>query len=93
MKDLLERLNTKYTLSDIVHQQDNLVFLTIRKENAIDLVTYLKDYEGFSPNPLQSQKYRHSILYTQMCIQAHGRGVQYRHIAKLTALSIVGLEE
>ncbi len=48
MKDLLERLNTKYSLTDIEYQRDNLVFLTIRKENTIDLVTHLRDYEGFT---------------------------------------------
>ncbi|MCF8298158.1 MAG: NADH-quinone oxidoreductase subunit C [Saprospiraceae bacterium] len=48
MKDLIERLHIKYSLTDIEHQRENFVYLTIRKENAIDLVTYLKDYEGFS---------------------------------------------
>jgi NADH-quinone oxidoreductase subunit C len=48
MKDLIERLHKKYSLTDIENQRENFVYLTIRKENAIDLVTYLKDYEGFS---------------------------------------------
>lgn len=48
MIDLIKRLNEKYTLTDIETQRENFVYLTIRKENAIDLVTYLKDCEGFT---------------------------------------------
>jgi len=48
MKQFIEKLNSKYDLQEIVYQRDNLVFAAISKENAIEAVTYLRDYEGFT---------------------------------------------
>ena len=48
MKELIEKLNSKYDLQEIFYQRDNLAFTAIRKENAIDVITYLRDYEGFT---------------------------------------------
>ena len=54
MKDFINKIEKKYDLQDIVYQRDDLVFVTISKENAIDIVTYLRDYEGFSHFVLMS---------------------------------------
>ena len=48
MKDIIERLKNKYDLQELDYRRDNLVFASIRKENAIDALTYMRDYEGFS---------------------------------------------
>jgi len=54
MKELIEKLKSKYDLQDEVYQRDNLVYATIDKSNAIDSITYLRDYEGFSHFVLMS---------------------------------------
>lgn len=48
MKELVEKLNTKYALQDIIYQRDNMVFATISKELVIEAITYMRDYEGFA---------------------------------------------
>ncbi|HBF87236.1 MAG TPA: NADH-quinone oxidoreductase subunit C [Bacteroidales bacterium] len=48
MKNLLEQLNKKYTLSEIDFQNPQFVYVTISHENTIDLITHLRDVEGFT---------------------------------------------
>ena len=48
MKQFIEKLNSKHELQEVVYQRDNLVFAAISKENAIEAVTYLRDYEAFT---------------------------------------------
>jgi NADH-quinone oxidoreductase subunit C len=48
MKELVEILSNKYRLTGVDYQRDDLVFITVGKENAIDIVTYLKEYQGFT---------------------------------------------
>lgn len=54
MKELIEKLEAKYKVQEVVYQRDDLVFAAIDKSNAIDAVTYLRDYEGFSHFVLMS---------------------------------------
>ncbi len=48
MKELIERLGTKFPVNETVFQRDNLTFITTDKIHAIELITHLRDYEGFS---------------------------------------------
>jgi NADH-quinone oxidoreductase subunit C len=54
MKTVLEKLEAKYVLKEKLFQRANLVFTAIDANNAIDAITYLKDYEGFSHFVLMS---------------------------------------
>jgi NADH-quinone oxidoreductase subunit C len=54
MNDLIEKLNLKYDLQEVVYQRDNLAFAAISKDNAIDAITYLRDYEGYTHLVLMS---------------------------------------
>ena len=48
MKNLIEKLSKSFELTDVVYQRNDLTFVTVPKENTINLVTQLRDYEGFS---------------------------------------------
>jgi NADH-quinone oxidoreductase subunit C len=48
MKELIKKLSSKYELQEVTYQRDNLVFAAIDKKQAIDAVTYLRDYEGYT---------------------------------------------
>ena len=48
MKDLIERLRDKFPVKDEVFQRDDLSFVTTEKSQAIELVTHLRDYEGYT---------------------------------------------
>jgi NADH-quinone oxidoreductase subunit C len=48
MKNLIEKLSKSFELTDVIYQRPDLTFVTAKKENTIDLVTRLRDYEGFS---------------------------------------------
>jgi len=48
MKELIEKLSSKYELQEVTYQRNNLVFAAINKDSAIDAVTYLRDYEGYT---------------------------------------------
>lgn len=54
MKSFIEKLNSKYATEEVVYQRDNLAFVAIRKENAIEAITYLRDYEDFTHLVLMS---------------------------------------
>ena len=54
MKSLINRVETKYKLTEVVAQRDNLVFAYVDKEFAIDMVTYMRDYEGYTHFTLMS---------------------------------------
>ena len=47
MKDLIERLKDKFPVKDEVYQREDLSFVTVEKNQAVELVTHLRDYEGF----------------------------------------------
>lgn len=48
MKDVTERLRTKFTTSHETHQRDDLAFLSVSRDQAIEAVKYLRDSEGFT---------------------------------------------
>ncbi|MBN2765365.1 MAG: NADH-quinone oxidoreductase subunit C [Paludibacteraceae bacterium] len=48
MKKFVENLGYKFNISEIEHQRKNLTFLTIDKESVVQLLSYLRDTEGFS---------------------------------------------
>ena len=48
MKDILDRIQPKYDLQDVKYRFDNQAYVTVGKDLAIDMVTYMRDYEGFS---------------------------------------------
>jgi len=47
MKKILENISHLFSVSDPVFKRDNLLFVTVEKEKAIDLITHLKNKEGF----------------------------------------------
>ncbi|MBU2652399.1 MAG: NADH-quinone oxidoreductase subunit C [Bacteroidetes bacterium] len=48
MKKIIDKIGYKFNLSEIQYQRDNLTFFTIDKESVVQMLTYLRDYEGFS---------------------------------------------
>lgn len=48
MQNIITKLNTIFEISDIVEDRNNMSFLSCKKEQAISLITHLKDIEGFS---------------------------------------------
>lgn len=54
MKDIIQEIQKRFEVSEIKKQRENLSFITISKEHAISLVTYLKDIKG----------YQHLVLLT-----------------------------
>ncbi len=48
MKDLIKDIESRFEASDFVQQNEHLAFVTIEKEQAIALVTYLRDYRKYS---------------------------------------------
>ncbi len=48
MKALIERLEQKFRISEVVRQRNDELFMTAAKEEAVSVVTYLKEKEGFT---------------------------------------------
>ena len=48
MKKILEKLSKLYLVSDSVFKRENLLFVTVEKDKAIDLITHLKNIQGFN---------------------------------------------
>ena len=48
MDTIIKNIQSHFEIKDITEQRENLSFVTTPKQQAISLVTYLKDYEGFS---------------------------------------------
>ena len=48
MNKIINNLKTHFNISKIEEQRDNLTFVSVDKAQAVPLVTYLRDYEGFS---------------------------------------------
>lgn len=48
MKKMIEILKRKYQVSDVVFKRENLTFATVDKDNAVDLITYLKRVENYT---------------------------------------------
>ena len=48
MKQLIEKLKKKFPIKDEIFQRDNLTFVTIENKQAVDMITYLRDYENFT---------------------------------------------
>ena len=48
MKELLKDLETRFGLSEVVYQRPDEVFATVKKEDAVALITYLQGQEGFT---------------------------------------------
>ena len=48
MKTIIDDIKTRFEISDVVKQRDNLNFLTCKREQTVSLITHLKNIEGFS---------------------------------------------
>lgn len=48
MNTVLEHIKSHFEIASEKKQRDNLFFVTTAKDQAVPLVTYLRDYEGFS---------------------------------------------
>lgn len=48
MKEFLQDLKKKYELKKIVKQRNDLLFVTVPKNYAVEFISYMKDYEKFT---------------------------------------------
>lgn len=48
MDNILNNINKRFNISDAFQQRDDLVFISVEEEQAVQLVTYLKEFEKFS---------------------------------------------
>ncbi|MCK5816516.1 MAG: NADH-quinone oxidoreductase subunit C [Candidatus Marinimicrobia bacterium] len=48
MKALIKRLKQKFSISDAVYQRKDEVFVSVKKEDAVALITHMKEKEGFT---------------------------------------------
>jgi len=48
MENIIKNIEKIASVKNVKHQRVNLSFLTVDKDQAISVVTYLRDYEGFS---------------------------------------------
>lgn len=48
MDAILNNIRKKFKITDVIQQRDDLVFVGIDREQAVSLVTYLRDHERFS---------------------------------------------
>ncbi|MBN2601004.1 MAG: NADH-quinone oxidoreductase subunit C [Candidatus Marinimicrobia bacterium] len=48
MKEIIQRLKQQFTISNVNQQRVDLTFLSVKKEQAVSLISYLRDFEKFS---------------------------------------------
>jgi NADH-quinone oxidoreductase subunit C len=48
MDNIFDDIKTQFDITEIIEQRKDLSFITIAKEHAISLITYLRDYKDFS---------------------------------------------
>lgn len=48
MDNIINSLNSRFNISDTFQQREDLLFVTVEKEQAVQLVTFLRDFESFS---------------------------------------------
>ena len=48
MKELIDRLKDKFSVLSETFQRENLTFILTDKKQTVEVVTHLRDYEGFS---------------------------------------------
>lgn len=48
MKELIARLEKKFEISDVVYQEEGQTFVTVSQNDAVSMVTHLRDFEGFN---------------------------------------------
>ena len=48
MEVIINDIKKRFEIFDVVKQSDNLNFITCKKEQAVSLITHLKDIEGFT---------------------------------------------
>jgi len=48
MKEILDKIQVKYNLQDIAIHDNSQAYVTVGKDLVIDMVTYMRDYEGFT---------------------------------------------
>ncbi|MBN2280327.1 MAG: NADH-quinone oxidoreductase subunit C [Candidatus Marinimicrobia bacterium] len=48
MKELIARLKKQFKITDEVYQKPDQTYITVPQEQAVALVTHLRDYEGFN---------------------------------------------
>jgi NADH-quinone oxidoreductase subunit C len=48
MQDIITNIQRNFKITEVDEQRDDLFFVSTQKEQTLPLVTYLRDYEGFS---------------------------------------------
>ncbi len=48
MKDMIKRLKEQFKISEVVFQKEDQTYLTVEKNDAVSMITYLRDFEGYT---------------------------------------------
>lgn len=48
MKSTIDTIKSQFAITTIIEQRSNLSFITIDKEHAVSLITYLRDFQGMT---------------------------------------------
>ncbi|HHE37175.1 MAG TPA: NADH-quinone oxidoreductase subunit C [Candidatus Cloacimonetes bacterium] len=48
MKDLINRIKSKFKIEKVVEKRKDLIFFTIKKDNLPTIITHLRDYENYT---------------------------------------------
>ncbi len=48
MKKIINNIKNKFTVENVKYQRDNLTFITVEKSLALEVLTYLRDFEKFT---------------------------------------------
>ncbi len=48
MQKLIERLKEQFKISEVVFQKEDQTYLTVEKKDAVSMITYLRDFEGYT---------------------------------------------
>lgn len=48
MDNIIENIKKQFSITDIVNQRNDLTFITIDKDHAISLITYMRDFLGMA---------------------------------------------
>lgn len=47
MKELITRLEKQFKISEVIFQRNDELFLTVEKDDAVSMITHLRDFEGY----------------------------------------------
>ena len=76
--EILEKIKNKFKVNLSKIQREDLIFVNVEKESVIELITYLKEYEGFSHlvfltavDWIERKKFQLTYLLNNPAIELH----------------------